>query len=342
MRSDNHDIYEDDYYPVIYVKDYFYRNSPLLNEAISSSKTVLKIGDSISSRDWEMTDIYNNFIAPQQLYWELFVTLRWKNNLEGMITLWRSKQKPNFDGRDISKAEILAPHLMTSINNIRLISQFDAWKNRLTSADEVNNKGLLWLDHKLKPCHFNAKARDICLQLYSEMPYDMFNLDKGEFPIPSCVFKDCSGLVYSPGTKKHSIVLPKVRTISIKGGMKFRTECSLIWKANQVSSTPNFIVTLSCVPDKTKQQNTLKSGLHLSEREMDILYYLVGGLSEEKIAQKLYISRQTVHTHIKNIYKKLGATSRIELYRRVIEGNSTELHSSNPAARDMPESLSLK
>ncbi|MEJ2739941.1 MAG: hypothetical protein P8105_08975 [Dehalococcoidia bacterium] len=134
-----------------------------------------------------MSDLYNYFIVPQQLYWELFLTLRWKNNLEGMITLWRSKRKPNFSERDILKAEILAPHLMTAINNIRLISQFDAWKNRLTSVDEANNKGLLLLDHKFKPCLFNTKARDICLQLYSEMPYDMFDLEKGEFPIPSCV-----------------------------------------------------------------------------------------------------------------------------------------------------------
>ena len=342
VRSDNHSVYEDDYYPVIYVKDYFFQNSPLLNEAISSSKTVLRIGDAISSRDWEMSDLYNYFIVPQQLYWELFLTLRWKNNLEGMITLWRSKRKPNFSERDILKAEILAPHLTTAINNIRLISQFDAWKNRLTSVDEANNKGLLLLDHKFKPCLFNTKARDICLQLYSEMPYDMFNIEKGEFPIPSCVFKDCTNLVDSPGVQKHTISLPKVRTISVKGGKKFRIEYSLIWKAGQTRTTPNFIVTLSSVTDRIKPQNTLKARFNLSGRELDILYYLIGGLSEDKIAEKLYISRQTVHTHIKNIYKKLGTTSRIDLYRRVVEEGCTGLFNYPRGSRDLLEPLPLK
>ena len=342
IRSDSHAVYEDNYYPVIYVKDYFYQNSPLLNEAISSSQTVLKIGDSFSSKDWEMSDLYNNFIVPQHLYWELFLALRWKNNLEGMITLWRPNQQPNFEDSDILKAEILAPHLMVAINNVRLISQFDAWKNRLSTVDDANDKGLLWLDHKFRPYLFNAKARDICLQLFNEMPYNMFNLEKGEFPIPSCVLRDCSGLVDLLRVKKHTVSLPKVRTISVKGGMKFRIEYSLIWKEDQISSTPNFIVTLSNVADKIKPQNTLKAKFHLSGRELDILYYLISGLSEEKIAEKLYISRQTVHTHIKNIYKKLGTTSRIELYRRVVEENCTGLHNYHYSSNDLPESLSLK
>jgi DNA-binding CsgD family transcriptional regulator len=342
IRSDNHAVYEDDYYPVIYVKDSFYQNSPLLNEAISSSKTVLKIGDSISSRDWEMSDLYNNFILPQHLYWELFLTLRWKNNLEGMITLWRPKQKPNFEDSDILKAEILAPHLMVAINNVRLISQFDAWKNRLSSIDDANNKGLLWLDHKFTPYLFNAKARDICLQLFGEMPYDTFNLEKGEFPIPSCILKDCSGLIDLSGVKKHTILLPKIRTVSVKSGMKIRIEYSLIWKAGPIRSKPNYIVTLSNVADRIKPQNTLKARFHLSRRELDILYYLIGGLSEDKIAEKLYISRQTVHTHIKNIYKKIGIKSRVELYRRVIDDSSTGLFNYHPGSCDLCGSLSLK
>jgi DNA-binding NarL/FixJ family response regulator len=42
-------------------------------------------------------------------------------------------------------------------------------------------------------------------------------------------------------------------------------------------------------------------------------------MSDDEIGEKLYISRQTVHTHIKNIYRKLGARSRIELYRIVAQ-----------------------
>ena len=321
IRSDNHNLYEDNYHPVLY-KDSFYQHSPLLKEAISSSKTILKIGDSISLRDWEWSDFYNEFILPQHLYWELFLTLRWRNNLEGMITLWRSKKQLNYEDDDISKAGMLAPHLMVAIRNIRLISQIDNWEKRLSSVDEADTEGLLWLDHKFTPSLFNAKAKDICLRLFSEMPYNTFNLEKGEFPIPSYVIKDCSDLLDLFKAEKHTILLPKERIVSTESGDKFRIEYSLIWKADQTSSLPNFMVTLSDITDENKPQTTLQARFHLSRRELDVIYYLISGLSDDEIAEKLYISKLTVHTHVKNIYRKIGTKSRIELYRRVVREHS--------------------
>jgi DNA-binding NarL/FixJ family response regulator len=55
----------------------------------------------------------------------------------------------------------------------------------------------------------------------------------------------------------------------------------------------------------------------LSKREFDIIYYLNKGLSYTEIGEKLFISKLTVHTHVKNIYRKLGAKNRIEMYRYV-------------------------
>jgi DNA-binding CsgD family transcriptional regulator len=317
IRSDNYNIYEDNYYPVLY-KDSFYQHSPLLKEAISSPKTILEIGDSISLRDWERSDFYNNFMRPQHLYWELFLTLRWKNNLEGMITLWRSKKQPDYEDRDISKAEMLVPHLMVAINNVRLISQIDTRRRCLASVNEANNEGLLWLDQKFTLYRFNARARDICLRLFSEMPYDKFNLEKGDFPIPSYVIKDCSGLLDLLRAQKRAILLPKGRIVSTEGGNQVRIEYSMIWKTDQIGSTPNFMVTLSDIIDEEKPQTTLQARFHLTRRELDVIYYLISGLSDDEIADKLYISKLTVHTHVKNIYRKLGTRSRIELYRRVV------------------------
>jgi len=319
FKSDNHNLYEDKHYPILY-KDSFYQQSPLLKEAISSSKIVLKIGDSISFQDWERSDLYNNFIRPQHLYRELFLTLRRKNNLEGMITLWRSKKQADYEDRDISKAEVLTPHLMAAINNIRLISQINTWKNPSLSADAANSEGLLWLDHKLTPYLYNAKARDICMQLFNEMPYNTFNLEKGEFPIPSYVVKDCSELLDLLKAEEQPILLPKERIILTESGKKFRVECSLVCKADQINFMPNFTVTLSDLTDEKKLETTLQTRFQLSRRELDVIYYLTRGLSDAEIAKKLYISKLTVHTHIKNIYSKLGARNRIELYRRIIQG----------------------
>jgi DNA-binding NarL/FixJ family response regulator len=53
----------------------------------------------------------------------------------------------------------------------------------------------------------------------------------------------------------------------------------------------------------------------LSEREIDIVNAVLEGLSYKLIADKLYISIDTVRTHIKSIYKKLKINSKSELFK---------------------------
>jgi DNA-binding NarL/FixJ family response regulator len=58
---------------------------------------------------------------------------------------------------------------------------------------------------------------------------------------------------------------------------------------------------------------------NLSEREKEILRLMVEALNYKAIAEKLYISYETVRTHIKNIYKKLHVTSRNEAVMKAIQ-----------------------
>ena len=48
----------------------------------------------------------------------------------------------------------------------------------------------------------------------------------------------------------------------------------------------------------------------LSSREMEVFEQLLTDKTLAQIAEQLYISHSTVHFHCKNIYKKLGITSR--------------------------------
>jgi len=50
----------------------------------------------------------------------------------------------------------------------------------------------------------------------------------------------------------------------------------------------------------------------LTPRELDILKVIGSGLSNQRIAEALHISHSTVTTHIRNIFRKTGATNRTE------------------------------
>jgi len=58
---------------------------------------------------------------------------------------------------------------------------------------------------------------------------------------------------------------------------------------------------------------------NLSERESEVLYFLLKGLSLKVIGEKLFISAGTVKNHVLKIYKKTDSHSRIELSTRYSE-----------------------
>ena len=54
----------------------------------------------------------------------------------------------------------------------------------------------------------------------------------------------------------------------------------------------------------------------LSEREREVLQHLSGMLSTVEIATEMYISVNTVKTHLRSIYRKLSVAHRGEAVRR--------------------------
>jgi DNA-binding NarL/FixJ family response regulator len=50
----------------------------------------------------------------------------------------------------------------------------------------------------------------------------------------------------------------------------------------------------------------------LTDREADVLRLLAQGLTNKDMAQRLFLSVRTIEAHLRNIYNKLGVTSRTE------------------------------
>jgi LuxR family maltose regulon positive regulatory protein len=57
----------------------------------------------------------------------------------------------------------------------------------------------------------------------------------------------------------------------------------------------------------------------LTEREREVLRHVSGMLNTAEVASEMYISVNTVKTHLRNIYRKLAAAHRSEAVRRARE-----------------------
>ena len=72
-------------------------------------------------------------------------------------------------------------------------------------------------------------------------------------------------------------------------------------------------------PAPSTDQELLSQPEELSPSELRVLRYLPTNLTRPEIARELYVSINTVNTHIRNIYSKLGARDRSSAVQRARE-----------------------
>lgn len=88
---------------------------------------------------------------------------------------------------------------------------------------------------------------------------------------------------------------------------------------NGVRDTPFALDLLARMTHRDGHRRNPGVFVPLSERELNILRYLVGSMTTAEIASALYISVNTVKTHQRAVYQKLGVSGRREAVHRARE-----------------------
>jgi DNA-binding NarL/FixJ family response regulator len=80
--------------------------------------------------------------------------------------------------------------------------------------------------------------------------------------------------------------------------------------------TPTKIINVG-KPSVINPEQLLKSGI--SKREAEILLLIHDGLSNQQIADRLFLSENTIKKHISNIFQKLQVDRRTEAVKKALE-----------------------
>lgn len=104
-------------------------------------------------------------------------------------------------------------------------------------------------------------------------------------------------------------------SVEIYGGLIAATFAALgIWLGLRLTGRRQTIVVKEVpvaaspfIPNDRKRED-----LHITPRELEILELIAQGLSNREIAEKLFVSENTVKTHSSRVFDKLGARRRTQ------------------------------
>jgi ATP/maltotriose-dependent transcriptional regulator MalT len=93
-----------------------------------------------------------------------------------------------------------------------------------------------------------------------------------------------------------------------------------IWLGRSLRREPRVVVREVPVEGPFVRDEERVRELGLTPRELEILELLAAGLSNREIAERLFVSENTVKTHCRRLFDKLGAGRRTQAVRIGREG----------------------
>jgi DNA-binding CsgD family transcriptional regulator len=111
------------------------------------------------------------------------------------------------------------------------------------------------------------------------------------------------------------------RAVSLTSGVSVVARCRQVVKAG---STVGAVMRFSCPPHPTSRALALVAvdipgWSDLTNTERALAEVIARGLTNREAGRRIYASRHTVDAHLRNIFRKLGINSRVELARLVGE-----------------------
>ena len=103
-------------------------------------------------------------------------------------------------------------------------------------------------------------------------------------------------------------------------GQRERAEAAIAEASSVLASSPDpGILAGQLTAAKRSPRPGARPGQDLTERERTVLKLLKAGLREREIGRELHVSRNTVHTHVQAIYRKLAVSTRADALERTRE-----------------------
>lgn len=206
--------------------------------------------------------------------------------------------------------------LFHNVQDIKIVSEVDNGKEALDRVGLVRPNVIL-MDVTM-PVMDGIEAAELILSKYKEVKVIMLTSDDSERTVMAALSCGASGYCLKDVSPER--LFAGIRLVK-EGDVWIDSAVAKIISKETVPSNPGKVeVKRSFSPlSAVKASKVIESDL--SDREQEVLALIVEGLSNQKIADRLYISIDTVKTHIRHIMDKLSVSDRTQAAVKAIRDN---------------------
>ncbi|MBN1832445.1 MAG: hypothetical protein JW896_10065 [Deltaproteobacteria bacterium] len=301
--------------------NYYYRLNPLDPVNMGSFRgCAISMDQVLPFHEFQKTEYYNDFIKQQKIRHQMVVYIRLNGKLTSVICTHRITNR-RFIEEDLALGDIVSSHMSAAFDRVQIIKEVEKRRSFFQMILDSTDVGLAALDLKRKVLFMNRKAVTICEGIRRDAISEI-GRHTPESVIPPPVLSDCQRMEEwlkkdQDASLESSPVRERVMLISPFEKCLFRSR--IVDKGINDYDYPLFLITMEIIPLHPRiSDHAIKNDCNLTNRETEIVSYVVRGYRNAEIAERLFISEGTVKNHLSNIFEKANVKNRTGLIHRVL------------------------
>jgi DNA-binding CsgD family transcriptional regulator len=261
---------------------------PLLQRSQETRRPVYNLG-LMSEEEWAESEIYRHAYSVHRMQHVMEVPIVDEDRAIGALHLAASEPDRNVTESDMRLAEAAAGVLALSITRIRGEREAERALEEAIAALDLTGTALVSSHSRTGELKPNPAA--------SRLAAEIVDGDEHLHRL----------LTRAPGEGRFA----RRAQVALRSG-----QTAVLHANSQVLSDGDLVTVLELQREGPGLDQRLLTTL--TPRESEVAVLVVEGLSDREIGERLYLSRYTVHQHVKRIYRALGVDSRVALTRLLL------------------------
>lgn len=264
----------------------------------------IRLSDLISFRQLKKTRFYTELLQAMDCRYVLTMAVHHQGDILASISVTRPQEDHDFSTSDVLLAQLITPILANALSHILLKTQNEQQIDIFNILnDKLDDKAIIIFSDDFKSVYRNEKMTRLGKQLskYGNSISDIFERS-------ARVKRNIE--LFKSHNKAKQRRLPKL--INDIADINENLSISIQLEFSIQSNKAYLLVYMERNSD-IGQGSDIQQDYDLSQREYQIYQLAINGLSSQEMGKELAISPWSVKNHLKNIYKKTGVNTRIQL-----------------------------